>query len=102
VDRLVQQEFELNLSIGRSTPTVGEHVQQIQRRKTQIEKHRRKLIRQILVIGFCLIISLLLSILALGMPNVNWSYPLAFFALVLLFTGVFLIFWMLSRLSEMA
>jgi uncharacterized membrane protein len=67
-----------------------------------IQQRKIKLINSSLLVGVYLVSSLLLSILALGMPDISLSLLFCMFAVALFFSGIIGIFGILYNLSARA
>jgi hypothetical protein len=112
IDRLEQQLFDtkekyLDLQdLPKEITKTGEaKVADLNDRLSNIQKKRRKMINTALAVGAYLVSSLLLSILALGMPDILLAFVLCFCAIGIFFVsivGMFKIFYDLAKSPETA
>ena len=94
IDKLEDRRFELRE--GKE----DDWTRRIENRIAVTEKHRGLAIRLSLTVGFYLVAALLLSILALGIPDALLSFFPCYMSMGLFFTGILGIFTMLRRLSK--
>ena len=89
IDKLEDKKFEF------SSLAKKEELKVIDKRIKQMEKRESLLIIQVVWVGIYLIVALLLSILALGIPDNLLSFYICVLGMGMFFTGILGIFWIL-------
>lgn len=94
IDKLEDKRFEF------FSPAKREEWKVINKRIKHMKKRKSLLIGQVAFIGIYLIVALLLSILALGIPDNILSFLICVFSMSMFFAGIFGMFLMLYEIPK--